>query len=70
MLCHTYNGRIRMKKSARKQGIKLQDGDIDEGVGNWLTVSSPDDLFRLNIDVDFKLLDHKPLLINDESKGE
>ena len=26
----------------------------DKGIGNWLIVTSPDDLFKLNIDVHFK----------------
>ena len=64
VLCHTYNGRIRMKKSARKHGNLLTDGK-DEGVGEWLMVSSLDDLFKLDIDVNFRLLDYKPLLINE-----
>ena len=64
VLCHTYNGRIRMKKSARKHGNLLTD-EKDEGVGEWLMVSSPDDLFKLDIDVNFRLLDYKPLLINE-----
>ena len=33
VLCHTYNGRIRMKRSARDQGV-LTDGGKDEGTGN------------------------------------
>ena len=28
-------------------------------------VSSPDDLFKFDIDVNFRLLDYKPLLINE-----
>ena len=53
-----------MKKSARKHGNLLTDAK-DEGVGEWLMVSSPDDLFKLDIDVNFRLLDYKPLLINE-----
>ena len=63
VLCHTYNGRIRMKRSAREQGV-LTDGGKDEGTGNWIVISSPDDLFRLDVDVDFAKLNYKPLLIN------
>lgn len=69
VLCHTYNGRIRMKKSARKYG-ELDDDEKDEGIGNWLMVSSPDDLFRHNIDVDFAKLDYKPLMLNIEHDDE
>ena len=35
VLCHTYNGRIQMKKSALEQGV-LTDGSKDEGTGNWI----------------------------------
>ena len=45
VLCLTYNGRIRMKKSACEQGV-MADGDKEEGTGNWIVISSPDDLFR------------------------
>ena len=66
VLCHTYNGRIRMKKSALKQGV-LTDGSEDEGTGNWIVILSPEDLFRLDINVDFVKLDYKPMLINEVS---
>ena len=51
------------KRSAREQGV-LTDGGKDEGTGNWIVISSPDDLFRLDVDVDFAKLNYKPLLIN------
>ena len=63
VLCQTYNGRIRMKRSSREQGV-LTNGGKDEGTGNWIVISSPDDLFRLDVDVDFAKLNYKPLLIN------
>ena len=53
-----------MKKSALEQGI-LTDGSKDEGTGNWIVISSPEDLFRLDIDVDFDKLDYKPMLMNE-----
>ena len=59
--CHTMNGRIRMKRSAVKAGIELKPGERDQGVGKWLYVSSPDDLFRHNIDIDFAKLNYQPL---------
>ena len=34
------------------------------GMNNWLVVKSPDDLFKLGIDIDFEKLNYKPLLIN------
>jgi len=55
---------FRMKKSAREQGV-LTDGGRDEDTGNWIVISSPEDLFRYNIDVDFVKLDYKPLLVNE-----
>ena len=66
VLCHTYNARIRMKKSALEQGV-LTDGSKDEGTGNWIVISSPEDLFRLDINVDFAKLDYKPMLFNEVS---
>ena len=52
-----------MKKSARKSG-KLEQGENDEDIGNWLYVTSPDDLFKLKSNVDFKLLNYHPLMFN------
>ena len=64
VLCHTYNSRIRMKKSAREQGA-LTDGSKDESTGNGIVISSLVDLFRLDINVDLAKLDYKPMLINE-----
>ena len=50
VICHTYNGKIRMKECGKE--------------GNWIIVALPEDLFKLNIDIDFKLLDCQPLFIN------
>ena len=36
VMCHTLNGNIRMKKSARKAGRRIKDGQKDESIGNWL----------------------------------
>ena len=47
-MCHTSNGKIRMKNCGKE--------------GNLIIVASPEDLFKLNID--FKLLDYQPLFIN------
>ena len=44
---------------------KLTDGSKDEGTGNWIVISSAEDLFCLNIDVDFDKLDYKPMLMNE-----
>ena len=52
-----------MKRSAPEQDV-LTDGGKDVGTGNGIVISSPDDLFRLDVDVDFAKLNYKPLLIN------
>ena len=67
VLCHTYNGTIRMKRSAHEQGV-LTDGGKDEGTGNGIVISSPDDLFRLDVDVDFAKLNYKRVLINRDDR--
>ena len=48
VLGHTFNGNIRMKKSAKKQGL-IEEGEKDQGTGVWLTVSSPDDLLIMTL---------------------
>ena len=53
-----------MKKSASEQ-VVLTDGNKDEGTGNWIVISSPEDLFRVDIDVDFAKLDNEPILMNE-----
>ena len=63
VLCHTYNGKIRMKKSARKNG-DLSNDDKDEGIDDWITITRPDDLFKHDINIDFEKLDYLPLKIN------
>ena len=64
VLCHTLNGKIRMKKSAKKAGKLPGENGKDDGTGKWLTITSPDDLFKHNVDVDFEELNYQPLLIN------
>ena len=49
-MCHTYYGKIRMKECGKE--------------GNWIIVASPEHLLKLNIDIDFELLDYQPLFIN------
>ena len=50
-MCRTYNGKIRMKECGKEEG-------------KWIIVASPENLFKLNIDIDFKLLDYQPLFRN------
>ena len=66
VLCHTLNGRIRMKKSAKYEG-KIGKNEEDEGIGDWITISTPDDLFKHNVNLDFKKLNYLPLLFNDDA---
>ena len=48
-----------MKRFSQKHGDNsFQIGEKDEGVGEWMTVTSPEDFFKLNDDVNFQLFDH------------
>ena len=67
--CHTINGKIRMKKSVKEDGVILKDGEVDKGTGNWIVVTSPEDMFKHHIDVNFEKLNYHPLLINTVDKG-
>ena len=51
VMCHSYNGKIKMKEAGKKEG-------------KWIIVTSPDDLFNLNIEIDFAALNFQPLFIN------
>ena len=64
VLCHSYNGKIRMKKSAQKAGLPLDKNGNDQGTGKWLTITSVDDLFKINVDVDFEKLNYLPFKHN------
>ena len=65
VLCHTINGAIRMKNSAYKNGIPLDENGKDQRTDNWLYVKSPVDLFRHDENIDFSKLNYKPLSRND-----
>ena len=58
LMIHTYNGKIRMKKAAQQTDVESNSHNQDKEIGNWITVTSPDDLFKLNINVDFKKLNY------------
>lgn len=64
VMCHTWNGKIRMKKSKKKAGLYLDPEEKDVGIGNWLVIASPDDLFQYDVDIDLKKLGFQPLFIN------
>ena len=55
-----------MKKSAKCEG-KIGNNEKDEEIGDWITISIPDDLFKHNIDVDFQKQNYLPLLFNDDT---
>ena len=57
---------FKRKRSACEQGL-LSNGNKDKSTGNWIVISSSDDLFHHDIDVDFAQLDYKPLLINESN---
>ena len=54
-----------MKKSAKKSGQILGRNEKDEGVGKWLYISSPDNLFEHGIELNFQQLTYKPLSVNE-----
>ena len=49
-----------MKKSAKKEGL-IDVNEKDLGTGPWLVVSTPDDLFKHNVDFNFSKLNYQPL---------
>ena len=61
------DGRIRVKKASRL--VDKEGKDI--GVGDWISVSSPDDLFKPEVhDIEFGKLNYYPLLLNDENDSD
>ena len=64
VLFHTINRKIRMKKFAKKSSQMLAENEKDEGVGKRVYTSSPDDLFKHGIELNFQQLNNKPLLCN------
>ena len=69
ILFHTINGKIRMKRSARKAGT-ITNNERDTSTGNWLTIDSPDDLFKYGMDIDFDKLNYTPLKFNIECSAK
>ena len=49
--CHNYNGKIRMREADKEEG-------------GWITLTSPNDLFILGFEIDFKVLNFQVLFIN------
>ena len=52
-----------MKQLAKFFGKQISSSK-DEGFGDWMVISSPDDLFRYDIDVDSTKFNYKPLMFN------
>ena len=57
-----------MKKSAQIN-VDLNNDDKDEGIGDWITITSLDDLFKHDTNIDFKKLDYEPLKINQDRRN-
>ena len=53
---HTKSGSILMKTSS-----ETDESQQNERKGQWIKIDSPGDLYRYNIDIDFKKLDYMPL---------
>ena len=51
-MCHIYNGKIKIKGAGKEEG-------------KWIIIlTSTDDLFNLDIEIDFAALNFQPLFIN------
>jgi len=59
VLCYSYYGRVRMKKSALFHRETSNDNK-DEGVGERVCINSRDNLFKDGINADFTKFDYKP----------
>ena len=69
VLFHTINGKIRMKQSAQEAGT-ITNNESDTGARNWLTIDSPDDLFKHGMNIDFDKLNYIPLKFNIECSAK
>ena len=69
VLFHTINGKMRMKQSAREAGT-ITNNESDTGTGNWLTIDSPDDLFKYGMNIYFDKLNYTPLKFNTECSAK
>ena len=69
VLFHTVNGKIRMKQSAWKAGT-ITNNKSDTGMGNWLAIDSPDDLFKYGMNIHFDKLNYTLLKFNIEWLAE
>jgi len=44
----------------------LREGEKDEGMGEWIVITLPEDLFKHNIEMNFEKLGFRPFMINHE----
>ena len=58
-----------MRKSAKKEGL-IGVNEKDLGIGLWLVVSTPDNLFKHNVDIKFSKLNYQPLLFNSDDLND
>ena len=57
--------------SHEKGSGRVEKEGKDKGVGDWISVSSPDDLFKHGVnDIDFGKLNYNPLLLKDENNKD
>ena len=66
VLVHTMNGKITCKKAAKSEGQIIWRGDKDEGIGGWITFTSPEDLVKFDVEVHFNKFNYLPLMFNDD----
>jgi len=50
--------------------LNLREGKKNEGVVEWIVITSPEDLFKHNIEMNFEKLGFRPLMINHEFDNE
>ena len=60
------NGKIRCKKSAKSKGQIIRRGEKDEGIGGWITFTSPEDLVKFDFEVNINKFNYLPLMFNDD----
>ena len=58
-----------MKKSTKKEDL-ISVNEKDLGTGPWLVVSTPDDLFKHNVDTNISKLNYQPLLFNSDGLND
>ena len=58
-------GNLDFKKSAVKEGLLLDEDGKNTATGDWITtVTSPNNVFKAEIGVDFEKIKYEPLRYN------